>query len=76
MEIFNNVKDDFPIFKSNPTLSFLDNASTTQTPLPVIKKLNEYYNEFNAGGDLIFQDFYDGHMYLTQMRCKGVVPHT
>ena len=48
MEIFNNVKDDFPIFKSNPTLSFLDNASTTQTPLQVIKKLNEYYKEYNA----------------------------
>ena len=24
-----------------------------------ISKLNEYYNEFNAGGDLIFEDFYE-----------------
>ena len=23
------------------------------------RKLNEYYNEFNAGGDLIFEDFYE-----------------
>ena len=24
-----------------------------------VSKLNEYYNEFNAGGDLIFEDFYE-----------------
>ena len=24
-----------------------------------VSKLNEYYNEFNAGGDLIFDDFYE-----------------
>jgi len=42
------IKNDFPIFQSNPQLAFLDNASTTQKPQVVIDKFNEYYTQYNA----------------------------
>lgn len=42
------IKNDFPIFQSNPQLAFLDNASTTQKPQSVIDKFNEYYCNYNA----------------------------
>ena len=46
--ISENIKNDFPIFNSNPNLVFLDNASTTQKPKIVIDKSNEYYKYYNA----------------------------
>lgn len=47
----NNYIDDFPILKTmanDKKLVYLDNAATTQKPLPVLQKLNEYYETFNA----------------------------
>ena len=35
------------------------NLPYSETDRSKISKLNEYYNEFNAGGDLIFEDFYE-----------------
>ncbi len=42
------IKSDFPVFKNNPNLTYLDSASTSQRPLPVIEAMNEYYTSFNA----------------------------
>ena len=46
----NKIKSRFPIFSDseNTDLVFLDNASTTQKPDVVLKKLNEFYSQYNA----------------------------
>ncbi len=41
-------KEDFPIFKKYPNLSYLDSAATTQKPDSVIQSISEYYSEYNA----------------------------
>ena len=42
------IRRDFPIFKNNPDLIFLDNASTTQKPQKVINTLTHYYENYNS----------------------------
>ncbi len=42
------IKEDFPIFRNNPDLVFLDNASTTQKPQSVIDTLSHYYENYNS----------------------------
>tara|TARA_Y100000590_G_scaffold464825_1_gene635260 strand:- start:2830 stop:4026 length:1197 start_codon:yes stop_codon:yes gene_type:complete len=42
-----NLKKDFPIFK-NTSLTYFDNASTTQKPQCVIDKISEFYSTYNA----------------------------
>ena len=42
------IRKDFPIFKNNPDLIFLDNASTTQKPQQVIDTLTHYYENYNS----------------------------
>ena len=42
------IRKDFPIFKNNPNLIFLDNASTTQKPQCVIDTLSNYYENYNS----------------------------
>ena len=42
------IKEDFPIFRNNPNLVFLDNASTTQKPQSVIDTLSHYYENYNS----------------------------
>ena len=42
------VREDFPIFRNNPNLVFLDNASTTQKPQSVIDTLSYYYENYNS----------------------------
>ena len=45
-------KKDFPLlnknFKSNEQIIYLDHAATTQKPIQVLEKINEYYRNFNA----------------------------
>ncbi len=41
-------KSAFPIFKNNPTLVYLDSASTTQKPRSVIKAETDFYTKYNA----------------------------
>ena len=43
-----NIRADFPIFRNNPELIFLDNASTTQKPQSVINTLTHYYENYNS----------------------------
>lgn len=42
------VKKDFPIFEEHPSLSYLDNAATTQTPSAVLNSMDEYYRKHRA----------------------------
>ena len=42
------IRRDFPIFKNNQDLIFLDNASTTQKPQQVIDTLTHYYENYNS----------------------------
>ena len=42
------IREDFPIFKNNPDLIFLDNASTTQKPKRVLETLTYYYENYNS----------------------------
>src|ERR671931_1186721 len=46
------IREDFPILKrkinTNKTLVYLDNAATTQKPLPVIKAIHDYYMYYNS----------------------------
>ena len=42
------IKKDFPFFKANPKLAYLDNAATTQKPQAVIDALTEHYAHTNA----------------------------
>jgi cysteine desulfurase/selenocysteine lyase len=41
-------KQDFPMFKNNPELIFLDSSSTSQTPTPVLDAMDEYYRNYRA----------------------------
>ena len=47
-----DVREDFPILNINSNeknkLIYLDHAATTQKPKQVIKKINDYYLNFNA----------------------------
>lgn len=42
------IKQDFPIFKHNPDLVYLDSAATSLKPQSVIDKLVEYYEKYPA----------------------------
>ncbi|KHO55545.1 MAG: cysteine desulfurase / selenocysteine lyase [archaeon GW2011_AR19] len=44
----NSFKKDFPIFKNNPKLVYLDSASTSQKPKQVIKAISDFYEKENA----------------------------
>jgi len=43
-----NIREQFKIFGNNPNLVYLDNGATTLTPDRVVKKMNEYYFDYNA----------------------------
>jgi len=42
------IKKDFPIFKSNPELVYLDSAATSQTPKSVTDAVDRYYREYRS----------------------------
>ncbi|OGH58949.1 MAG: hypothetical protein A2725_04355 [Candidatus Magasanikbacteria bacterium RIFCSPHIGHO2_01_FULL_33_34] len=43
-----NLKQDFPIFKNQNNLAYLDNSSTTQMSEGVVKSINKYNTEYKA----------------------------
>ena len=43
-----NIREDFPIFRDNPSLVYLDNAATTQKPSCVIEAVRRFYECDNA----------------------------
>ena len=42
------IREDFPIFRDNPSLVYLDNAATTQKPSCVIEAVRHFYERDNA----------------------------
>ena len=42
------IRKDFPIFASTPPLAFLDSASSTQTPHPVVEAMDRYYDTYRS----------------------------
>ncbi|MBP6993717.1 SufS family cysteine desulfurase [Candidatus Woesebacteria bacterium] len=44
----NSWKDRFPIFDSQPNLTYLDSAATTLKPQVVIDKIAEYYQDYSS----------------------------
>ncbi len=42
------IKKDFPIFKNNPGLTYLDSTATSLKPQSVINKIAEYYTQYGA----------------------------
>ncbi|MBI2043260.1 cysteine desulfurase [Candidatus Pacearchaeota archaeon] len=47
-DVAKKLKKDFPIFKNNPKLIYLDNGATTQKPNRVINTIKEFYEKYNA----------------------------
>jgi cysteine desulfurase/selenocysteine lyase len=52
----NTIKKDFPIFKDQPNLVYIDSGATSLKPQSVIEKLVEYYSHYSAN---IFRGVYD-----------------
>ncbi|RJQ36097.1 cysteine desulfurase [Candidatus Microgenomates bacterium] len=44
----NKIKADFPIFKKNKKMVYLDSAATSQRPYAVIGAIDDYYKNYNA----------------------------
>ncbi len=47
-ETAKKLKKDFPIFRNNPGLVYLDSAATSQKPTSVIKAVDEFYEKDNS----------------------------
>ncbi|RJR28393.1 SufS family cysteine desulfurase [Candidatus Microgenomates bacterium] len=56
MKFDNSIRNDFPIFKHQPNLVYLDSTASTLKPQQVIDAVNEYYQEYSAN---IFRGIYD-----------------
>jgi len=50
------VKNDFPLLVSNPDLSYLDSAATSQKPEAVLNAMDRYYRQDNAN---VHRSFYE-----------------
>lgn len=59
----NEIRDDFPIFKSHPQLIYLDSAATSQKPQQVIDRIIQFYTSENAN---IHRGIYDLSHQATQ----------
>lgn len=42
------IREDFPMFKNNPNMCYLDNGATSLKPKCVIDKMNEYYYNYGV----------------------------
>ena len=47
-KIAKKLRKDFPIFKNNKGMTYLDNAATSQRPKQVIKAVTDFYEKDNA----------------------------
>ncbi len=50
-----DIKKDFPIFRSNPGLVYLDSTATSLKPKSVVDKMLEYYQDYSAN---VFRGIY------------------
>jgi len=48
MSISQKIKKDFPVFKHNKDLVYLDSAASSQTPKSVTDVVNKYYSEYRS----------------------------
>ena len=48
MDEFKSIKEDFPIFKNNSDLIYLDSGATSLKPQSVIDAMSAYYSEYSA----------------------------
>lgn len=46
--ISSDLRSPFPLFEQNPSLVYLDSASTTQKPEVVLRAMDDYYTQMNA----------------------------
>lgn len=46
--ISSDIRKDFPLFRNNPDIAYLDNAATTQKPQSVLDAVRDYYEHDNA----------------------------
>ena len=44
----NKIREDFPQFRENPNLAYLDNSASSLKPTQVINKLDDYYNRLGV----------------------------
>jgi len=51
-----NIRSQFPVFQNHPTLVYLDNAASTQTPQMVLDAMDDYYKNYRAN---IHRGLYD-----------------
>lgn len=42
------IREDFPLYKNNPEICYLDNGATSLKPQVVIDKMNEYYSNYGV----------------------------
>ena len=59
-----NLKKDFPIFKTNPGLVYLDSAATSQKPKQVIEAVSDWYCRYNSN---VHRGMYDLSEKATQV---------
>jgi len=57
------LKNDFPIFKNQKDLIYLDNGATTQKPKSVIDKISYFYENSNAN---VFRGIYKNSLVATE----------
>ena len=48
MSNMENIRDNFPLYKSDPTVAYLDSAASTQTAQVVIEAMNGYYENYRS----------------------------
>ncbi|HSX09508.1 MAG TPA: cysteine desulfurase [Candidatus Saccharimonadales bacterium] len=58
------MKQDFPLFKNNPDLVYLDSAATSQKPQVVIDAVSGFYSNYNSN---IHRGIYDLSQKTTDM---------
>lgn len=58
-----NYKKDFPIFRNNPSLIYLDSAATSQKPEIVIEAVRNFYRELNSN---VHRGLYDLSIKATE----------
>ncbi len=68
MKSINNIRKDFPFFKSNPKTTFLDSAASSLTPKPVIEAVQRYYEKYSVN---IHRGVYKASMEASQIYEEG-----
>ena len=66
-----DIRNQFPFFKSNPDLIYFDSATTTHKPESVIKTIDEFYRKHNANaGRSGYKLSVDATTQIEQVRAK------